>query len=72
MLTSPVVSEDWVGGTALAKPLAFVREAALLEFLLLFVCTLPCHKIAAVVRNAPAPDMKSGHANQKSAVSQNR
>lgn len=70
VLTSPVVSEDWVGGTALAKPLAFAEEAALLEFLLLFVCTLPCHKIAAMgEKSTSTGHSKSGHANQKVAIS---
>lgn len=41
----------------LQRPLAFAGEVAVLEFLLLFICTLPhVTKLQQWMRNLPAPD----------------
>lgn len=56
--TLALVSEDQVGvEQLLQRPLAFAGEVAVLEFLLLFICTLPhVTKLQQWMRNLPAPD----------------
>lgn len=61
-----LVSEDRVGvEQLLLRPLAFAREVAVLEFLLLFVCTLLLViQLEQWMGNQPAPGTsKLGHRN---------